>query len=357
MNIRVIKPAQLTPQHTAAWLQILHERAQEPAFDSPFFRPEFMQAVAAVRGDVEIALIEDNSQAVGFFPYQRDRGNVGRPVGGYMSDFQAVIHRPEVEITPTQLVRGCGLRAWCFDHLLTSQQAFQPHHWLTATSPYMDLSQGYDAYRAGRANQSSDELTQTARKIRKVQRELGPVRYEACCTDPAVLSTLIEWKMEQHRRMQVINYLEPTWVQGLLARLLELRDDSFRGLLSALYIGDRLAAARFGLRSHGVLHASIMAYDVELSKFSPGSMLLLETAQAATELGIERLDLGKGPEQYKRQFMSGEFHLAEGSVDRRVMTAALRRGWRRTRELVRASPLRGPAQYVVRNARAWLIYR
>jgi CelD/BcsL family acetyltransferase involved in cellulose biosynthesis len=97
-----------------------------------------------------------------------------------------------------------------------------------------------------------------------------------------------------------------------------------------------------------------MAYDVSLAKWSPGSMLLLQTAQSAQESGIRRIDLGKGPERYKQQLMSGATEVAEGSVDLRPMTAAIQRSWRRTRELVRASPLRAPAQYVIRNARAWI---
>jgi CelD/BcsL family acetyltransferase involved in cellulose biosynthesis len=218
----------------------------------------------------------------------------------------------------------------------------------------MDLSGGFDAYRTTRLNQSTDDLTQTARKIRKVQREMAPLRYDPCCADQAVLNTLIAWKTEQHQRMKVMKYLQPDWVRGLLERLIELRDGAFRGMLASLFLGDRLIAARFGLFSQGVLHASVMAYDVSLAKWSPGSMLLLQTAQSAQESGIRRIDLGKGPERYKQQLMSGATEVAEGSVDLRPMTAAIQRSWRRTRELVRASPLRAPAQYVIRNARAWI---
>ena len=44
--------------------------AQNPQLDNPFFRPEFTQAVAAVRDDVEVAVLEIQQQPVGFFPYQ-----------------------------------------------------------------------------------------------------------------------------------------------------------------------------------------------------------------------------------------------------------------------------------------------
>ena len=79
MNIRLIPAEQLTPEHVAAWADI--QRA-EAALDSPYFRPEFTQAVAAVRGDVEVGVLEEGGEPVGFFPFQRGRGNVARPVGG-----------------------------------------------------------------------------------------------------------------------------------------------------------------------------------------------------------------------------------------------------------------------------------
>ena len=55
------------------------------------FGPEFTQAVAAVRGDVEVGVLEERGEPVGFFPFQRSRRNVARPVGGKMSDFQGLI--------------------------------------------------------------------------------------------------------------------------------------------------------------------------------------------------------------------------------------------------------------------------
>ncbi|MBI3466082.1 MAG: GNAT family N-acetyltransferase [Planctomycetes bacterium] len=354
MKLDVLSPHQLTSEQLGAWKQL---QAENPATDSPFFHPGFTQAVNAVRNDVEVAVLKDAGQITGFFPYQRDARNVGRPVGGYLSDFQGLIIQQETDWSATELVRRCDLRAWHFDHLLVSQSGWQRFHWLKATSPYMDLSEGFDAYKTRRCKRTSDELTQALRKARKVQREIGPIRFEPYSTDSDVLKTLIGWKVEQYRRLQVFNYLGPEWVVELLKRLVALSEDAFRGMLSALYIGDHLAAVHFGLRSHGVLHSWVTTYDVSLSKYSPGLILLLEFAKSAQSLGIRRIDLGKGPEQYKTQFMSGATEIAEGSVDLRAMTAAIRRGWRCTRELVRASPLRAPAQYVIRNARAWWIYR
>ena len=158
MNIRrPIPPIALTPEHLAAWADI--QRA-DAALDSPYFRPEFTQAVAAVRGDVEVGVLEEGGEPVGFFPFQRGRRNVARPVGGMMSDFHGVVVRQGVAWDPRQLLRGCGLSAWHFDHLIAAQEPFRPHHWSVAPSPYIDLSQGWEGYRSEQLAQHKESFKQ-----------------------------------------------------------------------------------------------------------------------------------------------------------------------------------------------------
>jgi CelD/BcsL family acetyltransferase involved in cellulose biosynthesis len=340
MNITTISAKELSPDVVAAWKDI---QSTDHSVDSPFFRPEFAQAVAAVREDAEVAVLEQEGQYVGFFPFQRSRGNVGRPIGGRLSDFQGVVTRPGIKLDPMHLVRQCRLSAWGFDHLIATQAAFAPFHWSADCSPYIDVSAGYDAYQVERRAAGAGDVLQAVKKRRKCERQLG-VRFESRTTDRHVLETLIEWKSNQCARLRVTSPFSFPWTVALLQRLLLLRDNpDFSGMLSALYIGDRLAAAHFGMRSGRVLHWWFTAYDPELSKYSPGSQLLLELVKAGGSLGLARIDLGKGPEPYKRDFMTGAIALAEGSVDTRTITCGLRRAWHRAHHWARESPLRGPA--------------
>src|SRR2546423_471270 len=135
MKVTVLSANRLTPGHLAAWIRL--QRA-DPALDSPFFRPEFTQAVAAVRKDVAVAVLEQDGELAGFFPFQRTRWNIGKPVGGPLSDFQGVVVRQGFVWSAEELVRGCGLAAWDFNHLLASQLPFQPYHCRTLPSPYLD---------------------------------------------------------------------------------------------------------------------------------------------------------------------------------------------------------------------------
>lgn len=145
MRIETIPASALSAEQVEAWSRL--QRA-DASLASPYFRPEFTQEVAALRSDVEVGLLNDGGRTVGFFPFQRGPRNVAEPVGGKMSDFQGLIVRQGNPWSPRQLLRGCGLRAWHFDHLIASQQPLRPYHYATAPSPYVDLSQGWEGYEA-----------------------------------------------------------------------------------------------------------------------------------------------------------------------------------------------------------------
>jgi CelD/BcsL family acetyltransferase involved in cellulose biosynthesis len=115
-------------------------------------------------------------------------------------------------------------------------------------------------------------------------------------------------------------------------------------MLSALYFGEQLGALHLGLRSQGVLHYWLPAYDPLLARYSPGTILLLALARNAPALGLHTIDLGKGDEPYKARLMSGSTPLAEGFVDLRTMRCAIKAGWWTARNWVRHSRLRAPAK-------------
>src|SRR5262249_36336810 len=159
-----------------------------------YFRPEFTQDVAAVRDDVRVAVFERGGEAVGFFPFQRDRWRIGRPVGWPLSDFQGAIVDLAVEWNALALVRVCGLSAWDFDHLIPSQRPFLAYHWAHRDSPYLDLSRGFAAYVEERRRAGCDQITQASRKKRKLEREVGRLHFNLHTTDYRVLETLVQWK-------------------------------------------------------------------------------------------------------------------------------------------------------------------
>ena len=356
-KITPLPAGQLTPEQVQAWARL--QRA-DPALDSPYFRPEYTQAVAAVRDDVRVAVLEEDGELTGFFPFQRGRWGIGRPVGGPMSDFQGVIARPGLTWDTAELVRGCGLRAWDFNHLLASQESFRPYHRVQAESPYMDLSQGFEAYQSERQQAGSMLLRQTLRKARKAEREIGPLRFEVHSTDPRVFAAMVEWKAGQYRRTRATNVFAFGWTLKLLERILAHSGEEFAGMLSALYFGERLAAVHLWMRSYAVLHSWFPSYEPELGAYSPGLVLLVEMARQAAALGVCRIDLGKGTKDYKSSFMSGSIALAEGSVALHPLLRWFRHGWQNTRTWIRTSRLGAPARLAARwtrPLRGWLAFR
>jgi len=343
MKIHLTSLAELSGAHREAWSEL---QRTHTAFDSPYFCPEFALAVAEVRDDVELAVLEEGGEPRGFFPFQRSRRVRGQPVGGRLSDFQGVVADPGLEFSASELLEACRLRTWDFDHLVGAQAAFAPHVRKLEDSPFMDLSRGYEAYAAERKAAGSGELRQVQRKTRKLEREVGALRLEARAGDPELLAQLIAWKRDQYRSTDAIDVFAFDWTGALLERILAAHGESFAGMLSVLYVADRVAAIHFGMFSRGVLHWWFPAYTTELAKHSPGRILLHELAKASSALGIRRIDLGKGSAQYKDGAASGAIELAEGCVDLRRVAGPAGRVWRDFRDRVRAAPLPG----VVRNA-------
>ena len=354
MKITLIKPSELMPSLRATWEAILRA---VPSLDSPYFRPEFTEAVAAVREDVEIALFDDAGEVVGFAPFQRGSWSVARPVGGRLSDYQGAIVRPDIEWDVVALLRACRLGAWEFDHLLAEQRQWQAFHAKTASSRFLDLSQGFESFQAARHQAGSKTIPQMLRKLRNLERDVGPVRFVWNDRSPAVWNQLRQWKSQQYCSNGLTDLFSFAWINELLERIAAADEIPFGGVMSALYAGDRLTAVHFGMRSGHVLHSWFPAYDRELSKCSPGLGLLIYVAQHAAEHGITKIDLGKGDEEYKLSMSSGATLLAEGAVDQRPLSAHLRRSWQATRDWMKSSPFAGPAKAPVRwmrRMRDWM---
>ena len=102
LTLRCVKVAVLGEADWRLWCEL---QRTEPLLESPYFRPEFVRAVATVRTDVEIAVLKRDGTTVGFFPFQRGTLHIGRPVGGKLSDYHGVIARPDLEFDAGWLVR------------------------------------------------------------------------------------------------------------------------------------------------------------------------------------------------------------------------------------------------------------
>lgn len=348
-----LRPSELSAAQLDAWSR--WQRA-DAALNSPFYRPEYTQAVASARDDVFVVVIEADGEPVGFLPFQRAAADCAEPVGGVLTDFHGAVVKPGRPWSPAHVLSQSGVKAYRFDHLPMTQTVLAAYRWRTADSPLVDLSQGFEGFAANRAAAKSRIVSDTLRKMRKAEREAGPVRLVPFSDDEAVFAATLRWKREQYRRIGAVDHLADAWKIDVLRQIWRTRTDDFRGMLSALYIGDELAAVHFGMLSHGVMHCWFPAYpadDSQLARYSPGIMFWIAIAQESQALGIHRLDLGKGEEPYKRRLMTDATLLAEGCVDLRPVSSLVNRGWHGLREFVKRTPLRRPVQGALRRVRSW----
>jgi CelD/BcsL family acetyltransferase involved in cellulose biosynthesis len=136
---------------------------------------------------------------------------------------------------------------------------------------------------------------------------------------------MFEWKSEQYRRTGLTDAFGVPWPGELLRRLMDIETPGFAGACSVLRAGGEIVAVHAGMRSRGVLHWWFPTYNAVHAAYSPGILLLLRIAAAASALGIQRIDLGKGDARYKRSLMTGAAALREGFVELPSLAATARR--------------------------------
>lgn len=320
------------------------------AGDSPFLHPTYAQVLGARRSRVQVCVLRKDGEIVGFFPFERHRSGVARPAGGRVCDVQAVVARPEDVPDPQALRKLCNVRVIHFEQLVAPQRWLDAEPFYVQAARHLDLSQGYDVYADARRDAGSSQIAKTGRKYRKLEREVGTVEFAWHDTDRGAFRQLLDWKGAQRSRTNSFDVLQFRWVVDFLERIRTTQTKDFAGVLSTLRVEGRLAAVHLGMRTETALHHWFTAYDRELYKYSPGLILLLELAKEASQRGIRRIDLGRGPEEWKTSFASVETGVAAGAIDARPLRSLARAGVLAVRRWTAASS----GWSALRPARQWL---
>ncbi|PQO25696.1 hypothetical protein C5Y96_23035 [Blastopirellula marina] len=342
----VLTPGQLTFEQIAAWKDIL---ATDSSLQSPFYFPEYTQAVGSVRDDVYVAVIEEDDTPVAFFPYQRGSAGLGLPVGGKLNDFQGIIGTIPDTLSIQSILKECGLYSWAYDHLPDTQTDLMHSCSRVSASPYIDFSDGWKAYQDNRAQAHSSIIRETKRKERKLARDVGSVRFAFQSEDDQVFEQLLEWKSAQRRNTNTFDVLQMDWARKVLENLRTVQTDQFRGCLSAMYAGDKLIAAHFGLISNTVMHLWFPAYNVDFSSYSPGVCLMLNMLEEADARGITRFDLGKGDERFKQRLSNGATNVCQGAITSSTFANYCNSFYGMARDGVKQLPFRG----LLRSSKRW----
>lgn len=351
MQISVARPGELGPEEVAAWHSM--QRSTE-SLANPFLSPEFAMAVDKFRSNTRVAVLTEGPEITGFFPFERRKFRVGAPIAAGLTDCQGLIHKPDAEWDPRELLRACSVSMWQFDHLVEGQLPFKPFANTASPSPVIDLTDGFAAYEDKLRTKSPQFCKDVARKARKLEREVGELRFTVDSRKNLELRSLMAWKSDQYHRNGWVDVFARPWIAELIDYLFSIRNDHFSGLLSVLYAGQDPVAAHFGLQSGHVLAHWYPGYDARFAKQSPGLIQHLRMAAGTAALGIRLIDMGTGAERYKQTLRSYDIFVASGTVTRGSVVASTHKvsntlgDWAR-RQIRQYPPLFRAADRVLRH--------
>lgn len=313
MKASIVTPQELDVDCIRRWE---HLRATNAIYSSPFYSPHFAIAVSKVRRDARVAIFEKHGEIVGFLPFHCVRTGIAKPIGGHFNDYHGAILDPGLTLADPDLLQSAGLDAYDFDHLPSH---FGPGLQLTDTSqasPQMNLSNGYNSCIAAKGESWKRGQRDLARKLRKMERELGPVRLEFSSESEDLFNRHAEMRNTLYLRMGLRADYCTGWEGEVLRSLRTADSPGFRSVLSIFFAGSQPVAAHFGLLSGDVFHWWFPAYDLAAQRYSPGLQLIDHCARQAAIEGVSTIDFGKGDVRYKALFADHSVPMLKGSACR-----------------------------------------
>jgi CelD/BcsL family acetyltransferase involved in cellulose biosynthesis len=325
VRVTILRPGELGPEEARLWAKF---QQLSPITLNPFLSLAFAQTVDRFRSNARVAVIEEEGKVEAFLPFELASRTVAVPIGSPMNDLQGFIHSG-LPIDARRVIKDAGLRGWRFGQVPAEQRALTPYHYegTMIEARAIDLSGGYESYFNGR---SKSLTTKIMRQRRSLERRVGPVSLEWRDSRPGdSLRQLIAWKSCKYHGTEVL-FSDPTAL-GILEEIGMLEDENCRGIVSVLCAGERPVAINLGMTSPRGLTGWFASYDRELSRFSPGTMLILAVAEEAASRGIGYFDLGYGQDSYKFRLANTSYPVAGGAVWASRTEQAARRLYRQLR--------------------------
>ncbi|QZD86556.1 GNAT family N-acetyltransferase [Qipengyuania psychrotolerans] len=324
MRKRVLHARDLSPDLIALWQEFCR---RDPIYSSPFYSPHFTQAVAQVRPDVRIAILEERGEIAGFLPFHLTKSGIGKPIGGQLNDYQGPILAPGAKITPEAILGAADISSYDFNHLPVAFTGLAREARSFSISPQMDLSEGYDAFVARKGSRWTKAKREIRRRYRKTEKDIGPIRFTFDDRCDATFQRHMEMKNALLDRAGSRLRVKSDWLGRTLDVLRNSDDSDFAAVTTTIHAGDRLLASHFGLRTRNVWHWWFPAYDLAAYKLGPGINLVDQCAMAAKDQGISLIDFGRGDGAFKLLFADRHVELCEGAISRTGSLANLvRRG-------------------------------
>jgi CelD/BcsL family acetyltransferase involved in cellulose biosynthesis len=314
VDVETVVASELGADERALWAAF---RMADSALASPYFDLRFVEAASQVTPGARIVIVREDGAVRGFLPFQQ-RGSLLQPLAAPLSDFHGLIAAPGLGIGAL-LPRIEGVRRARVSGLIGAGEGDRPGLSVRRAMA-ADLSQGFDAYLASR---DARFLKDKRRRRRALERDHGPLTFSFERATRADIDLIIDRKRAQLARTHQYDIFACGWTVDLLHRLAEIDAPDFGLRLAALKAGDVLVAAELGLTSGGRHHLWFPIYDPAFAKYSPGSLMTLDTLEAAAARGVTRVDFGVDADAYKRDFADPAEAVYEGLIERRASSRGL----------------------------------
>jgi CelD/BcsL family acetyltransferase involved in cellulose biosynthesis len=307
MRVTVVRPGELGPSEASLWARF---QKSSPELQSPFFSLTFAQAVDRHRANARVAVVEADGAIQAFLPFDLGPRRIGRPIGDPMNNLQGFISAG-APVNARRVIRQARLRGWRFTAAPAQQHALAPHHYegTHVGAPVIDLSDGYNSYLASRSRKFLEDF---GRHSRSLERRVGPVSLEWGSRAPEHLRQLIDWKSARYGGSRKL-FADPA-ARRIVEELAVTSSEDCRGVVNVLRAGERIVAVNCDLAGPGLLSGWFTAYDHDMRKFSPGTTMLLMTAEEAERRDITCIDMGAGQDSYKSRVSNGSYPVAGGAV-------------------------------------------
>ncbi len=313
------------------WAACAALRARDARWNNPFFDPRFLQLVASVRPDTQLAIAEEGSDLVAWCGLHRRRDGWARPAGAPFCDWHGPVTAPNAALTAQAMLEGLGLAGLT---ALGHAPPWSGSRWGdTREGAHLSvLGEGWEAFLENQRALFPRHFKKMRRVRRNAEREHGPLRTVFDDRSQVAFERLLALKREQFARTGRHDVLAPAWAKALMQAAFEASAPGFRGRLSTLYLGDTPAAMEFSLQSDSVLHGWIVAFDPDFHSLSPGYLLVHDMLAAMPDAGLGTYDAGIGLDYYKKYYCNVMRPLDHGRVGSgRVALAPTRlagTGWR-----------------------------
>jgi CelD/BcsL family acetyltransferase involved in cellulose biosynthesis len=330
LSVDIKRPSELSSLEQETWRTLC---AANPVLGSPYFALEFAECCEEARDDTRVLVIQRASGIVGFLPVQLGKIGCVRPIGGPLGDLHGLICEPDAELDLGEVLAAAHIPMFDFNSGLVSQRGFANAAHDVEGSWIIDLADGFDAWQAARKSVAPKVMRNLRTRRRRLEEVEEGFRFVMADTSDYAFETMIEWKRAQYQRTEVFDVFSVDWTRRLLEAIRRRESDSFYGVCSSLYIGDKIAAVHFGMATDRLCHYWFPAYNGDASHLSPGLSLLVEMAKTAAVLGLQGIELGPGSYGFKKDLASfqvgiGSGYIAQPSLQMvtRQMAEALVRG-------------------------------